>query len=109
MRTFVYRFGYCTPAQWAANEAHGWDDESSSAFLVQAQSVEEALAWGDKVANAFVAWLFARDGKVPPTSWSEAEYASWIEEEPAAVFSPESLQELPVVACGQMPDFTRWK
>jgi hypothetical protein len=109
MEKFVYRFGYCTPMQWEANEAHGWDDESSGAFVVYADTRDAALRWGHEVAGAFVAWLFEVGGQLQPRSWAESHFAAWIEEIPTPAFSEEGIQALPVVLVGQMPDFGDWK
>jgi hypothetical protein len=109
MHTFVFRFGYCTPLQLQGSEAHGWDDESSSAFVVRAESSADALHWGQKVADAFVAQLFAESGRVQSTTWSDANFANWIEENPSAVFSDAELAALPVVAFGEMPDVSSWR
>lgn len=106
MARYLFRFGYCTPAQWLGNEAHGWDDESSSAFFVIADSPEAALAWGTEVAEAFAHHLFraaAWAGPIP--SWKEARFAHWIEESPERVFSFDVLEHLPVVRAGELPDF----
>lgn len=54
---FVYRFGYCTPLQWAANDEDGSDDESSCAVVIHADTAEDALLWGHRVAAAFVGRL----------------------------------------------------
>jgi hypothetical protein len=105
MARYLFRFGYCTPSQWAANEAHGWEDESSSAFLVEADSPEAALAWGAEVAEAFVQALFAADGRaVGALSWKEARFAHWLEDSPEDAFPPEHLRKLPVVRVGELPE-----
>jgi hypothetical protein len=109
MRRFVFRFGYCTPSQWVANEAHGWDDESSAAFVVEAQTAEDALNWGREVANAFVAQLFEKSGTPSSSSWMDAKFASWLDENPERTFSGEFMRGLPTVTFGQMPRFDAWK
>lgn len=109
MRTFLYRFGYCTPDQWAGQEAHGWDDETSGAFFVVAETEDSALAWGQEVSEALVHHLFQRAhwlGDVP--SWKEARFASWIEQAPAVEFRDGELQELPTVYFGELPDLRTW-
>lgn len=78
MARYLFRFGSCTPAQWSANEARGWDDESSSAMIfVEADSPEAALAWG----------------------------ANWIEDAPEECFSPDQLERIPEIRAGEFPDF----
>ncbi|HVS39913.1 MAG TPA: hypothetical protein VMS17_30425 [Gemmataceae bacterium] len=41
--TFVFRFGYETPQQQAANPTHGWDDESSQWVVIEAPDEAAAL------------------------------------------------------------------
>lgn len=108
MQRFLFRFGYCTPGQWKANQAHGWDDESSSAFFVQADDEETALSWSCEVAERFVRSQFEKAGWTDIPSWKKAQFAFWIEAEPALTFSPESLGRLPKVTVNQMPDFRTW-
>lgn len=107
--SYLFRFGYSTPEQWAANEKHGWDDESSAAFFVSADDEQTALEWGNTVADAFVRRLFARAGWSDPPSWKDAQFAAWIEDNPEAVFSSDSQHALPRIDAGQMPDFETWQ
>jgi len=108
MNRFLFRFGYCTPAQWAANNAHGWDDESSGAFFVQAESDAAALIAGAEVVEQFVRSLFVEANVREIPSWKASKFAFWIEENPSQSFSKEALRELPEVSPGETPDFTRW-
>ena len=106
MDKFLFRFGYCTPQQWQANEANDWDDESSAALFIVAPSADAALDWGTEVANAFVRKQFEiADWKGPIPTWTEGRFAHWIEELPAAHFSQEQLARLPVVRTGELPNF----
>jgi hypothetical protein len=109
MAKYLFRFGFCTPAQLKANEEHGWDDESSEAFFVEASTEESAESWGMVVAETFCQRLFKRSdwlGEIP--SWKESAFAYWIETDldslPAAY-----LLGLPTVAQGQMPNFEEWE
>jgi hypothetical protein len=108
MQRFVFRFGYCTPKQWAGNDEHGWDDESSGAFIVEATTEEDALRWGRKVADAFVAQLFEKSGTQQPSSWTDAQFANWLDGNPTASFSDEAIRALPTVPFGKMPQFDEW-
>jgi len=107
MQPFLYRFGYSTPEQWRQNDKHGWDDESSAALWILADSSERALEWGDAVAEKFTEDLFAKDGgfQVVP-SWKSAGFASWIEENPAGDFSDSDLAKIPTVKLGVHPRFS---
>ena len=103
MRKFLFRFGYCTPLQLAGNEAHGWDDESSGAFFVEAHSTEDALRWGREVADAYVEFQFKKEGRQQDVRWLDGDFANWIEENPAGAFSEEQLRVLPTVAFDLCP------
>lgn len=105
---YLFRFGYCTPEQWTANETHGWDDESSGAFFVRADSPDRALLWGRTVADAFVRRLFEAAGKEEISSWCDAQFASWIEPDPDSAFPREFLITLARVNVGEMPSFDGW-
>lgn len=73
---YLYVFGFCTPTQWANNEKHGWDDEDSYAFFIDAPTQADALEWGRHLSERFVSGLFERavwDGPVP--SWCESHFA----------------------------------
>lgn len=99
MNRYIFRFGYCTPLQWKGNEANGWDDEASSAFIVVADSEEAALKMGAEAAEVAVAAMFVRDGWPSPTpSWKAADFAHWLERLSSGVFSEEQLAALPVIA-----------
>jgi hypothetical protein len=108
MKKYLYRFGYCTPAQWAANDAQGWDDESSGAFFVEADTSGDALLRGREVAAAFVAKVFRDDGYSEPVAWADAEFSDWIEDG-VGDFSEVELQNLPVVRRDELPDFKSWR
>lgn len=110
MSRFLFRFGFCTPEQWKANKIHGWDDESSEAFFVVADTQEAALAWGRDVAELFCQKEFEAAGwcgEIP--SWKAAKFAFWIEAKPECVFPADILRDLPEVSASTMPDFSTWK
>lgn len=106
---FLFVFGYCTPQQWSNNERHGWNDEDSYAFFVEAKNAEAALAWGRVVVEAYARHLFQREQWPQPIpSWQAASFAHWIEHEPFNRFSGLALEMLPIVLDGEMPDFESW-
>ena len=105
MAKYLFRFAYCTPTQWKANDEHGWDDESSSAVFVKADSREEALRWGEVVAEHFVSMIFAKDNSMQSApSWKDSGFAYWIEEFPESVYSLDRLGQIPAVEHGELPD-----
>jgi hypothetical protein len=109
MKQYVFHFGFCTPSQWRANEAGGWDDESSELLLIEADSEEAALAWGRQVAQAFTAWMFDTktwSGSTP--DWLKAAFAHWVEDGTLASVSPTDCDGIQRVVVGVYPDFSRW-
>lgn len=94
---FVFRFGYESPQQTAANARGGWDDESSQWVVIDALDKAAALAWGCEVAERFVAWLGGG-------SWRDGHFAHWVE--PLAACPWAVGRE--AVAVGQLPTFSRW-
>ncbi|HEV3073461.1 MAG TPA: hypothetical protein VHB47_03495 [Thermoanaerobaculia bacterium] len=104
MTKYLYTFGYFTPAQWLSNEAHGWDDESSMALLIVADSSEQALEWGRKLSEEFVERLFSASGwtsHVP--GWRASRFAHWIEAAPEIVSAVEG--SVPTIEYGRYLDF----
>ena len=108
MTRFLFRFGYETPAQRRDNQAHGWDDECSGAFFVLANDSAQALAWGQEVAEAFVARQFKEQGCQEVPGWKEDAFAFWIEDNPSSDFSSAELEAMPQVSLRVLPDFTHW-
>jgi hypothetical protein len=108
VQKFLYVFGYCTPSQAANNEKHAWDDESSAALFVAAETQEEALQWGRHVSNEYVAHLYRAAGLPEAISWVDSGFASWIQQLPSEDFPDEYLARVPVVQAGKMPDFLSW-
>ncbi len=54
MPKFLYVFGYESPDLAAANKRMGSDFEDSEAFWIDAPTREEALSWGDHLADAYM-------------------------------------------------------
>ena len=108
MNRYLFRFGFCTPAQWASNQAHGLDDENSSAFFVSAETEDAALDIGAEIAEQYVGYLFMKENAKEMPSWKASKFAFWIEKKPLEVFAAESLAQLPEVGLRQVPDFGRW-
>ncbi len=98
---FLYIFGYETPDEFAVNDIQQTDFESAGFFRILADSEEEALRWGDQMAEWYVRNLF--DTK-RPTSWKELGYSSWIEHSPDEGLRQAARVLRPVLA-GHFPDF----
>lgn len=108
MKNFLFRFGFCTPLQWCQNQTNGWDDESSAAIFINAQTKELAENWGREIAEVFCERLFRLSSwpdAIP--SWKAANFAHWIEEDLANLPS-DYIQTIPLVPYGDFPDFSTW-
>lgn len=106
MPQYLYCFGFEAPVDREANQRWGSDAESSYAFFVEASSPEDALEWGQEVAEAMVRFIFEKSGwrgAIP--SWKADGYAFWIEDDPEEIAQ---ASDCPVVAVGAMPDITTW-
>jgi hypothetical protein len=103
MPQYLYIFGFNTPEQIKGFEKHGWDDEDSGAVFIEAVSEQEALTWGREISQEFVRRLYGDRGLI----WRHADYAHWIETDPASRFSPEALRRLQVVQVGEHPALDR--
>ena len=101
---FLFVFGFEDPADFESNRTTGSDWESSRALWIIADDSSEAQSWGRSVAERFVHTLFeAEDSE--GYSWSDAEFAHWIEAQPTSEWTTEQLEALPVVRAGEFPDF----
>jgi hypothetical protein len=91
MATFLFRFGFQGTPIW------GSDSEDSTCIWIEAESIEEALAWGVEVATAFVAHWWP---DLPP--WRECSFAHGIEDK-AEVLRWATENAVPKVKCGEYP------
>ena len=99
----LFSFGYESPDEYRWNRANDTDDQSSAAFWITEASEQEALRWGQTVADRFVSWLFERAGALG-YSWSQGQFANWIETDPSALAAYRAAN-LPAVAVGEDPPF----
>ena len=106
MARHLFCFGFEPPVLRRNNDRYGTDHEDSEALFIEAPTEEEALAWGQEVAEAFQAHLFEQDagwqGDVP--SWREDGYAFFLETDPIVLAQAEG--SCPIVQVGQMPAFS---
>jgi hypothetical protein len=102
VKEYLYIFGYEDPSDRKSNMENGTDYESSRMIRILASSEEEALLWGDEIAERYVQSLFG-DMKV---SWKADRFASWIENSPDAE-EKRLWDELQVVNYGEFPNFTK--
>lgn len=101
MAKYLYIFAYQTPEQRHAVAAHGPAEESSAAVFIEADSAEEALAWGREISEAFLRHLLHD----PVVSWKGLNFAHWVENDPRQEYPADILARLPVVPRGSFPDF----
>ena len=98
---YLYIFGYQTPQQVAQAENDNEAEEASEAVFIEAESAEQALAWGREISEEFVRRLFGDQA----VDWKSKNFAHWVEVEPQSEYPKDILAALPVVPCGQHPDF----
>jgi hypothetical protein len=98
MREYLFIFGYESPDERRSNAEDGTDFESSGAVRIAAGDEAQALAWGNEIAERFVATLYG-DSNV---SWKKDGFAAWIEDEPDQHLR-ERWAEIPVVQVGEHP------
>lgn len=111
---YYFMFGYETPGMAAANKRLRTDMADNMAFFILAESKDAALAWGQRLADAYVQAIY-RDPTVtleklgfapgsimdggPKEFWAVTDLAKhWTEQNDATV------AEIPVVRVGEMPD-----
>jgi hypothetical protein len=93
MTTYLFVFGYESPAESRTNASAGTDFESSNAVWIEAASEEEALRAGRSYAERWVRGLFEEAG-VSGFRWAQGGFAHWIEREPLRRFSGVALEAL---------------
>jgi hypothetical protein len=86
---FVFQFGYETPQQAGANDAHGWDDESSQWVVIDAPDEAAALARGCEIAERFVRGLGGG-------SWRDGNFAHWVKPLSACPWATGNAAGLPL-------------
>lgn len=99
----LFWFGYESPEDFRINSGNGTDFESSTGVWIISSSEQDAMKWGQTIAERFLIWLFEREGQ-SPYSWINGNYACWIETDPGRFTS---VEKLAIVSIGEMPDFTR--
>jgi len=98
---YLYIFGYQTPEQMGLAAEDRNAEESSEAIFIEAESAEQALAWGREISEKYVRQLFGNQ----PVDWKSMNFAHWVESEPLKEYPVSILEKLNVVACGDYPDF----
>jgi hypothetical protein len=98
---YLYIFGYQTPEQLARAAEDEHTEEASEAVFIEAESAEQALAWGRQISEEYVRSLFG-DLVI---DWKSKNFAHWVEEDPQNEYPKDILENIPVVSYGQHPDF----
>lgn len=99
MNDFLYMFGFETPDERESNDKHGTDFETCRWFRIFAQSEDEALGWGHKLAAWFLGEVYGPEFG----DWTPDQFAAWIEASPWPEVAAE-ISALPVVAVGEYPN-----
>lgn len=100
MNAYLFGFGYEDPDDLRSNRETGDDAECSTGVFIHAPDAQAAVAWGSKIAEAFMKYVHGD----PAISWIALGYASWIEDDPGQCDWSHCLDFLPHVSVGQMPD-----
>jgi hypothetical protein len=104
MSSYLFGFGYEDALEMKCNAEWGTDYESSTGVFIEANSEEEATAWGCEIAEAFM--RYENDGD-PSISWRACGYAHWIEANPETSDWSHCLSYFQRVKVGEFPDFDR--
>ncbi len=109
MPVYLFLFGFESPHERGVNAAYGTDDESSCAFFIEADDEPQAVRFGERVAQAYVDWLFTRSN-AGPSNWLAGGFYRGLVPDPAAEYDADTLASLPRLTAGSaMPDFeTGW-
>lgn len=100
MPDYLVTFMYHEPKSLALwHQGITWDYESTEGLWITADSPAEAIAWGNRVAEAFHRHV----NDLPNADWASA-YRCWIEESPST-FLPSYLDFCQRVHVGEMPLF----
>jgi hypothetical protein len=103
MNPFLIGLSWCDPEEVAACKRAGLDDDPrcSTGIFINADTAEEALYWGEAVANKYMEFLFREKNYVPEA----LEVFCWIEANPASSSWKHCLAFFQRIPVGQNPDF----
>lgn len=101
MQEFLYWFGYEKPIDVEVNEKFGTDQECAAYVRIIAQTEKDALDWGQKISQNYVAEIFHHEGK--NFDWRRAGYSFGIEKTPDE-YTRQNFHLIPVVNYGEYPD-----
>jgi hypothetical protein len=100
MPEYLVGFSYHDPQSYALWQRGVVEDfESSTGLWVTAGTPAEAVAWGERVAEAFHR-LVNND---PAADWAGAGHFAWVEESPASSGWGHCLDFFPQVRAGELP------
>jgi|GEM_PF-2253501 len=103
MREFLIGFCFHEPEAWASHQRGILEDyESSTGVFVEANSAEDALAWGEVIATE----LLRYSNHDPTLDWKNLGYFCWIEKDPQTSSWKHCLSFFKHVRAGEMPDLT---
>ena len=91
MPSYLFIFGYESPVEAQTNDSEGTDFESSHAVWIDAPDESTAIMAGRRSAEHYAIHLFEKEG-APGYSWTEANFAHWIEHQPLQRYSGLALE-----------------
>jgi len=104
MNTYLIGIMFHEPESWRLwNQGIIEDYESSTGLFIEANSLEEAILWGETVGESLL-WFVNDD---PSLNWHELGYYCWVEPEPELSDWSHCLSFFQTVSVGTMPDLTQ--
>ena len=96
MEKFLYIFGYETPGLVVTNERLHTDFEDSMAFFIITETKEQALEWGNKLAEKYLEALYAKTD-IPLEKKTKEDWCHGIidEDGPFSAWSDEYIKKHP--------------
>lgn len=102
MTTYLVGMLYHEPESWALYQAGVMEDcESSTGIFIDAYSLEEAVAWGEKIAET----LLRKSNNDETLDWKGLGYFCWVEAEPNTSNWKHCLSFFQRISLGEWSDF----
>lgn len=114
MTEYLIGFSYHEPEPYALWQRGAIEDfESSTGLWVTANTVAEAISWGERVAEM----LHRRVNNDPVADWTKAGHCCWVEESPTTscwahcldFFQRVRVGEIPPLDCMGTNAYVRWQ
>jgi hypothetical protein len=95
----VYGFSYETPRQYINNRRQGWDDEDFMEIVVESDTDQEALEWGQTVATELMRILYESCNESIQYRWNPIDYVNELIS--THNYTPDQIAQVPQVRYGE--------